>query len=304
MSVQTTVVFADLMGSTGVFETIGNARASRVVTQLTQWIGEIVLAHRGRVVKTLGDGVLAVFPSAPDAISAVVDIQRSHQKRIASAGSATRMPIRIGVARGDVEFVDGDCYGDAVNVASRLSDLSGPHQIWANNLSLEASVEAEGVRFRPLGPITIRGRAEPCAVFQVEWHENVNSDFLTMQASLDSQSGAIDKGVLGGEIELVWLDVRKRFRSFQLPIHIGRVSQAEFAVNDPRVSRAHARIDWRNGSILLVDVSTYGSWVRFSGGGSDLLLRREECVLHGKGEIALGASFSDLSVPTVLFSVS
>ena len=79
MSVQTTVVFADLMGSTGVFETIGNALASRVVTQLTQWIGDIVVAHRGRVVKTLGDGVLAVFPSAPDAISAVVDIQRSHQ---------------------------------------------------------------------------------------------------------------------------------------------------------------------------------------------------------------------------------
>ena len=304
MSVQTTVVFADLMGSTGVFETIGNARASRVVTQLTQWIGEIVLAHRGRVVKTLGDGVLAVFPYAPDAINAVVDMQRSHQKRIASSSAGTRMPIRVGVARGDVEFVDGDCYGDAVNVASRLSDLSGPHQIWANNSSLEESIESDGVRFRPLGPITIRGRAEPCPVFQVEWHENITSDFLTMQASLDSQRDQIDKDLLGGEIELVWLDVRKRFRSTQLPIHIGRVSQAEFVVNDPRVSRAHARIDWRNGSILMVDVSTYGSWVRFSGGGADLLLRREECVLHGKGEIALGASFSDLSVPTVMFSVS
>ena len=304
MSVQTTVVFADLMGSTGVFETIGNARASRVVTQLTQWIGDIFVAHNGRVVKTLGDGVLAVFPRAPDAISAVVDVQRSHQKRIASAATTTRMPIRVGVARGDVEFVDGDCYGDAVNVASRLSDLSGPHQIWANNLSLEQSEEGDGVRFRPLGPITIRGRAEPCAVFQVEWHENANSDFLTMQASLDSQSQQLEKDVLGGEIELSWLDVRKRFRSVQLPIHIGRVSQAEFVVNDPRVSRAHARIDWRSGSILLVDVSTYGSWVRFSGGGADLLLRREECVLHGRGEIALGASFADLSVPTVLFSVS
>jgi hypothetical protein len=57
---------------------------------------------------------------------------------------------------------------------------------------------------------------------------------------------------------------------------------------------------------LLVDVSTYGSWVRFSGGGggSDLLLRREECVLHGHGEIALGASFADPSVPTVKFSIS
>jgi len=304
MSVQTTVVFADLMGSTGVFETIGNARASRVVTQLTQWIGEIFVSQGGRVVKTLGDGVLAVFSNAPDAITAVVAVQRGHQKKIANASSATRMPIRVGVARGDVEFVDGDCYGDAVNVASRLSDLSGPHQIWANNLSLEGSAEFDGIRFRPLGPITIRGRVEPCAVFQVEWHENTSSDFLTMQASQDSQSAQIDKDILGGEIDLVWLDVQKRFRSFQLPIHIGRVSQAEFVVNDPRVSRAHARIDWRNGSIMLVDVSTYGSWVRFSGGGSDLLLRREECVLHGRGEIALGASFSDLSVPTVTFSVS
>ncbi len=304
MSDHTTVMFADLMGSTGVFETIGSARASRVVTGLTQWISDIVAAHRGRVVKTLGDGVLAVFPHAPDAISAVVDIQRSHQKRIASSSAGTRMPIRIGVARGEVEFVDGDCYGDAVNVASRLSDLSGPHQIWANNLSLEHSVESDGVRFRPLGPIAIRGRVEPCQVFQVEWHVDVSSDFLTMQATLAPADEQLERDLLGGEIELHWLDQRKRFRSHHLPIHIGRVSQAEFVVNDPRVSRTHARIDWRNGSILLVDVSTYGSWVRFSGGGADLLLRREECVLHGDGEIALGASFSDLSVPTVMFSVS
>jgi hypothetical protein len=304
MSDQTTVMFADLMGSTGVFETIGSARGSRVVTGVTQWIGDIVAAHRGRVVKTLGDGVLAVFPHAPDAISAVVEMQRSHQKRIASSSAGTRMPIRIGVARGEVEFVDGDCYGDAVNVASRLSDLTGPHQIWANNLSLEHSVESDGVRFRPLGPITIRGRVEPCQVFQVEWHVDVSSDFLTMQATLAPPEEQLERDLLGGEIELQWLDQRKRFRSHELPIHIGRVSQAEFVVNDPRVSRTHARIDWRNGSILLVDVSSYGSWVRFSGGGADLLLRREECVLHGKGEIALGASFSDLSVPTLMFSVT
>jgi hypothetical protein len=55
---------------------------------------------------------------------------------------------------------------------------------------------------------------------------------------------------------------------------------------------------------MLVDVSTYGCWVRFSGGGSDLMLRREECVLHGRGEIALGGSFADATVPTVAFLVS
>jgi adenylate cyclase len=56
--------------------------------------------------------------------------------------------------------------------------------------------------------------------------------------------------------------------------------------------------------VVIVDVSSYGSWVRFSGAkGSDVLLRREECVLHGKGELALGASFADASVPTVFFTV-
>jgi adenylate cyclase len=125
-----------------------------------------------------------------------------------------------------------------------------------------------------------------------------------MQATMESQHDDLDKLVMGRDIELAWLDQHRKFHSSQLPIHIGRVSQAEFVVNDPRVSRAHARVQWRNGSILLVDVSTYGTWIRFAGGGSDLLLRREECVLHGDGEIALGASFSDLTVPTVRFSIT
>lgn len=304
MSVQTTVVFTDLMGSTGVFETIGSARGSQVVTQITHWISEICIAHHGRVIKTLGDGVLAVFEHAPDAIDAVVEMQRDHQKRLSQSNAGSRLPIRIGVARGEVEFIDDDCYGDAVNVASRLSDLSGPHQIWANQQSLADSLETAGVRFRPLGPITIRGRAEACQVFQVEWHENFSSDQMTMQASVDSQQDRVDKVVMGGEVALNWLMTHKKFRSSQLPIHIGRVSQAEFVVSDPRVSRAHARIDWRHGSILLVDISTYGSWVHFAGGGSDLLLRREECVLHGSGEIALGASFADVTVPTVKFVIT
>ena len=109
---------------------------------------------------------------------------------------------------------------------------------------------------------------------------------------------------LGGQIELIWMDAKKSFKSFDLPIHIGRLRQAEFVVDDPRVSRTHARIDWRNGSVILVDLSSYGCWLRFSGDGSDLLLRREECVLHGQGEISLGSSFADLSAPIVRFSVS
>jgi adenylate cyclase len=303
-TVQTTVVFADLIGSTGIFEATGNAKATLAVTQLTRWICEVFVSHGGHVVKTLGDGVLATFPNGSSAVDACVEMQRSHQKRIANTHTSMRMPIRIGVASGEVEIVSGDCYGDAVNVAARLSDLSGAHQIWASNTALAHIPEPDNVRFRPLGPINIRGRAEPCSVFQVEWSAEESSEFLTMQADLSPILAAPQVDALGRQIELTWLSTHKSFKSFELPVHIGRVRHVEFVVNDPRVSREHARIEWRNGSVMLTDISTYGSWVRFSGAGSDLLLRREECVLHGRGEIALGASFADLSVPTVAFAVS
>lgn len=304
MGVHNTVVFTDLFGSTGAFEALGNVRATQAVTQITTWIAQVVEDHGGHVVKMLGDGVLALFGDNSSAISAVVEIQRTHQQRQALIAPNNRMPIRIGVASGDVEIVAGDCYGDAVNVAARLSDLSGPHQIWANSAALTGADEADGVRFRILGPISIRGRTEPCTVYQVEWQEDVASDFLTIQAELDPSTNFDQIDVFGGQIQLTWLDTTKTFKSFEMPIHIGRGHQAEFVINDPRVSRSHARIDWRNGSIMLVDVSSYGCWVRFSGGGSDLLLRREECVLHGHGEIALGSSFADLSASIVNFSVS
>ena len=305
MGVQTTVVFTDLHGSTAVFEALGNALATETVTEITTWIGSQCELAGGHVVKTLGDGVLAMFSDSQSAISAVIDLQRAHSKRIMKSPVGLRMPMRIGVASGEVEMVAGDCYGDAVNVAARLCDLCGPYQIWANSAALTDVRETYGMSIRLLGPINIRGRAEPCTVSQIEWHEDITSDFLTMQADLDQVDllGA-PHDALGREIELSWLVTSQRFKSFELPIQLGRGRDADFVVNDPRVSRIHARLEWRNGSVVFVDVSSYGSWIRFSGTtGSDVLLRREECVLHGKGELALGASFADPSVPTVSFSI-
>jgi len=304
MGVQSTVVFTDLHGSTAVFEAVGNALATDAVTHITTWVGQQCVANGGRLVKTLGDGVLALFPDGQSAINAVVEIQRAHSKQIMRVPTAQRMPMRIGVASGEVEIVGGDCYGDAVNVASRLCDLCGPYQIWASAAALGAVRETQGMTFRQLGPITIRGRAEPCSVYQIEWHEDVASDFLTMQADIDPNHPTNQRDALGREIELTWLTTTKRFQSFELPVTLGRVRDANFVVNDPRVSRIHARLEWRNGSVVFVDASSYGSWVRFLGAtGSDVLLRRAECVLHGKGELALGASFSDASVPTVSFTI-
>jgi adenylate cyclase len=304
MGANTTVVFADLTGSTGVFETLGNAKATQAITRLTQWISQVCEAHAGRVVKTLGDGVLAVFPDAIGAINATVEMQRSHLKRILQWPPVLRMKLQIGVACGEIVEVDGDCYGDAVNVASRLSDLSGADQIWATDTAVSQMSPPDGVRFRSLGPISIRGKAESRVLFRVEWHEEVMSEFLTVPASLQ-HIGSPSADSMLGQIELSWLDVNAAFKSSDMPIHLGRdVEEAAFVVNDPRVSRLHAQIEWRNGNFVLTDVSSFGTWVRFTGNDNELALRRQECVLMGNGEIALGAPFSDFSVPTVNFHLS
>jgi adenylate cyclase len=303
MSVQSTVVFADLFGSTGVFESLGNARATELVTQATAWVAQRCSAQGGRVIKFLGDGVLIIFEDSIKAVLAVMDLQRSYQQLLGRMPPKAYMPLRIGVARGSVELVADDCYGDAVNIAARLSELTGPHQIWVNSEAIEDGFDVPDTRFRLLGPIHIRGRAEPCKVYQVEWREEQNSEPLTVPAGFEQFNRPGAKDALGVHIELSWLDQKKSFNAFDLPIHIGRTHQVEFVVADARVSRTHARLDWRNGSVVLVDLSSYGCWVRFAGGGADLLLRREECVLHGRGEIALGTPFIDSSAPVIQFLV-
>ena len=297
---EVTVVFADLTGSTGVFEALGNAKATQVITRLTDWLGKVCVARGGKVVKNLGDGVLMVFPRSAHAVEAVTEMQRLHTERIKTWPDSLRMHLQIGLAQGAVIEQSGDLFGDAVNLASRLSDLSGPDQILASDTVIHELPADTLVRFRSLGPMNIRGRVESCLVHRVEWQNEVLSDFFTVPAGL-TPSPFKRTVPEGGSIGLSWLDLSADFASTELPIHIGRVAQAQFIINDPRVSRLHAKITWRAGKFYLADLSSYGTWVRFASGTEIVALRRQECVLLVAGEIALGAPFEDFSVPTVSF---
>jgi adenylate cyclase len=301
-----TVVFADLTGSTGLFESLGNTKATRAITSLTQWIGKVCTAHGGRVVKYLGDGVLVVFIDNAKAVGAVIEMQRSHQQRIVDWPEPLKMGLQIGMARGEVVEQAGDCFGDAVNVASRLSDLSGREQIFATSgviKQLERSGNAGAVRSLCLGELDIRGRTEACVVYKIEWQSEVLSEFMTVRAAFgQSTPDAREFGALP-EIELSWLDTHKAFTQKQLPVFLGRDPNAQFVVKDPRVSRRHANIEYRAGKFYMEDVSSYGTWVRFSDTKAVVALRRQECVLMADGEIALGAPFEDFTVPTVRFKL-
>ncbi|MES2913111.1 MAG: adenylate/guanylate cyclase domain-containing protein [Pseudomonadota bacterium] len=298
---EVTVVFADLTGSTGVFESLGNAKATQAITRLTQWIGKVCTAQGGEVVKTLGDGVLMVFADNSAAIESVTEMQRVHSDRIKTWPDKLKMHLQVGMARGEVIEQSHDYFGDAVNVAARLSDLSGPDQILATDVVIDSLAPDSLVRFRSLGAMDIRGRNESCNVYRVEWQNEVLSDFFTVPAPLNLSPFAPKAAPALGSIALSWLDVDASFTSEQLPAHLGRDADAQFVVNDPRVSRLHAKIMWRAGKFYLEDVSSYGTWVRFAGGDAIIALRRQECVLLVEGEIALGAPFEDFTVPTVSF---
>ena len=135
MSSVSTVVFADLSGSTSLYESMGNERAAKTVMRLTQWIADVMQAHQGRVVKMLGDGVLGIFANAHQAVAAAGELQRSHQIHLQRWPDVLRLEMHVGVASGEVLEVDGDAYGDAVNVASRLCERAGPGEIWTNDLT-------------------------------------------------------------------------------------------------------------------------------------------------------------------------
>jgi len=301
-----TVVFADLTGSTGIFESLGNTKATLAITSLTHWIGKLSAAYGARAVKYLGDGVLMVFADNTKAVGAVLEIQRLHQQRTADWPQHLRMGLQIGMARGKIVEHGGDCFGDAVNLASRLSDLSGREQIFAASTvidQLDSSNSASAIHAICLGELDIRGRSEACVVYKIEWQSEVLSELMTIQAALGESTPDLQEIDALTEIELSWLDTHTAFTQKQLPVFLGRDKKAQFVVKDPRVSRRHANIEYRAGKFYVKDVSSYGTWVRFSDTTAVVALRRQECVLMADGEIALGASFEDVTVPTVRFKL-
>ena len=271
MSVLSTVVFADISGSASLYETLGNERAAEAVTEVTRWIGETIGAHGGRVVKNLGDGVLGIFGDAPSAVSAMAQMLRQHQVRLDRWPQPLRIHVRAGVASGEVLDVEGDCYGDAVNVASRLCERAGPGEIWATDTAVLLSGSAVNVWYRKLGLMDIRGKAELLMLYQVEWREDEAPESLTQQAALISSFGPADS--ILGQIEFSWHGVNRSFSSSDAPVMIGRATHVQLCINDPRVSRLHARIDWRNSGFVLTDMSSFGTWVRFDGSDAPVRLR-------------------------------
>lgn len=298
-----TVVFADMTGSTALYESLGNERAAAVVAPVTQAMGACVQRHGGRVVKNLGDGVLGLFAEPGAAVLAAVAMMREHRQWFAPQASLPHVAIHIGLASGEVVEVDGDCYGDAVNVAARLCERADAAEIWASEGVVAGLPMPQGTSFVRLGHLDIRGKAERLLTYQVQWRTEDRSD-RTVHAELRSDMALLEVKSCPAQIQLSWPGAHRSFSSVDVPINVGRAPESHLCIADPRVSRVHARLEWQRSAFVLTDLSSFGTWVRFDGSEAPVQLRRDSCLLHGTGEIALGVPFVDGSASTIGFRVS
>ena len=294
-----TVVFADLVGSTGIFERLGDETAGRFVTQLTTALSKTFEQHSGRVVKLLGDGLFVVFPHEEDAIAACVAIQkRLTEKPVYPGGSGRPVQMQMGVESGEVVEIDGDCYGDAVNSAARLADLASADQILTTQRVRDALPAAAQAQLRSLGPMYLRGKADATEVYRVDWQPERDAEATIMGASMFKAAAALQAQL---EITVAGRSITLQPRSEK--VTLGRSVTADLPVNDSRVSRIHATVEWRGGQFVLSDVSSFGTWVYVGNQAEPVVLRRTECYLVGQGQIALGCDRDAEEAPLALFSV-
>jgi adenylate cyclase len=293
-----TVVFADLVGSTGIFERLGDETAGRFVTQLTTALSKTFEQHNGRVVKLLGDGLFVVFPLESEAIDACVSIQkRLVEKPVYPGGMGSPVQMQMGVETGEVVEIEGDCYGDAVNSAARLADLAGADQILTTQRVRDAMPEAEKAQLRSLGPMYLRGKAEVTEVFRVEWQPERDAEATVMGVSMFKPAAS------QGHLELSAAGQTLRLAPRGERLTLGRSTTASLPVNDSRVSRIHATIEWRGGQFVLSDVSSFGTWVYVGNQTEPVVLRRTELYLVGNGQIALGCDREAEDAPLATFAV-
>jgi adenylate cyclase len=158
--------FADIAGYTELTSK-DEDRAVELVELMQAAAGEAVRAQDGRVVKHIGDAVLAEFPSTTGAVRAALDMESRFERGVGSAGRGPGV-LRIGVHVGEiVPSTDGDVYGEGVNVASRLQQSAAPGEVWITEDVWRQVRQRPDLRFEPRGERRFKGLASSIRVYAV-----------------------------------------------------------------------------------------------------------------------------------------
>jgi len=162
------ILAADVAGYSRLMTADEEGTLARLKAMRRDVVDPLVAEHRGRIVKSTGDGWLAEFASVVDAVRCATGIQRKVASREAGAPEAERMLLRMGVNLGDVLADDGDIYGDGVNVAARLEALAEPGGIRISRAVRDHVRDRIAEPLTDLGEIAVKNIARPVRVFRIE----------------------------------------------------------------------------------------------------------------------------------------
>lgn len=155
------IVFIDLAGFTRLTEEEGDATAADRGGQLVEIVQDSCSRHGGRLVKTLGDGVMMHFRSASGAVLAALDV-------VSRTGNGDLPPSRAGIATGAVVARDGDFFGRTVNLAARIAGIALPGEVWANESVIAATLSSSPpLSFLSRGNYSLKGLPEEMALWAV-----------------------------------------------------------------------------------------------------------------------------------------
>src|SRR3989442_1152641 len=164
---QSTVLFADVSGSTQLYQVAGDTTAHGAISGCVELMRKAVEAARGRVVKTIGDEVMALFPSADAAVAAAATMLGAVEALPAVGGS--KLGLRVGLQAGAVIQHGEDVFGDTVNLASRLVEQANKGQIITTEETAQLLNPVYRMFTRKLYSIQVKGKAEGIALCEVLW---------------------------------------------------------------------------------------------------------------------------------------
>jgi adenylate cyclase len=140
---------------------------ARLKAHRREFVDAKIAEHKGRIVKTTGDGILIEFPSVVEAVACAVAIQRGIRERNAEIPADQRIEFRIGINLGDVIVEGGDIYGDGVNIAARLEALAEPGGICVSRVVHDQVRDKLDVAFEDLGEQQVKNIARPVHVYRI-----------------------------------------------------------------------------------------------------------------------------------------
>jgi len=272
------IVFADVVGSTQLYDKFGDTKASETVALCLDVMKDATHQFNGTVIKTIGDEVMSTFDSADDAMGAAVMMQSRVTSETKDSGIPVR--IRIGCHYGPVVQEQNDIFGAAVHTANRMTSQAKAKQIVISGGTVEQMSPDLKKQTRQIDVATVRGRLDEVALYELVWQpEEATSMLPTIEwENKDRRASRLMVNYRDSTIELS--DKRKS-------INLGRADDNDLVVKGNLISRIHAKIEMRRGKFVLIDQSTNGTFIQ-SARGQEAFVRRDTAELVGEGTIGLG----------------